>query len=70
MLPLGSAKRSAAIVADRDRKQTPEPNREERRMIRYFAAALAACFVLSSGPAPAQDKITVFWNKAGGPIAR
>ena len=32
-------------------------------MIRYFAAALAACFVLSSGPAPAQDKITVFWNK-------
>jgi multiple sugar transport system substrate-binding protein len=32
-------------------------------MIRYFAATVAACFVLSAGPASAQDKITVFWNK-------
>src|SRR5437588_3315396 len=32
-------------------------------MIRYFAAMVAACFVLSSGPTSAQDKITVFWNK-------
>src|SRR5437762_13904547 len=32
-------------------------------MIRYFAAMVAACFVLSSGPISAQDKITVFWNK-------
>src|SRR5437868_7884971 len=33
------------------------------RMIRYLAATIAACFVLSSGPAPAQEKLTVFWNK-------
>ena len=32
-------------------------------MIRYLAATVAACFVLTSVPASAQDKITVFWNK-------
>src|SRR6476659_4482709 len=32
-------------------------------MIRYFAATVAACFVLSAGPASAQDKLTVFWGK-------
>src|SRR5947207_12627701 len=32
-------------------------------MIRYFAAMVAACFVLTSVPASAQDKIAVFWNK-------
>ena len=32
-------------------------------MIRYFAAAAVACVVAASGPAIAQDKLTVFWGK-------
>src|ERR1041384_6314659 len=41
----------------------PIPNPGGRRMIRYLAATVAACFVFAGGPASAQDKITVFWNK-------
>ena len=32
-------------------------------MYRYLAAAVAAAFLLSGGPASAQDKLTVFWGK-------
>ena len=32
-------------------------------MIPYFAAAAVACVVAASGPAIAQDKLTVFWGK-------
>ena len=32
-------------------------------MQRYFAAAVAAGFLLAGAPASAQDKITVFWGK-------
>src|SRR5215813_13131879 len=34
-----------------------------RRMIRYFAGAVAACALIAAGPACAQDKLTVFWGK-------
>src|SRR5437762_3411635 len=32
-------------------------------MYRYLAGAVAAAFLLSSAPAPAQETLTVFWNK-------
>src|SRR5882757_2732259 len=32
-------------------------------MYRYIAAAVAAGFLMSAGPAPAQEKLTVFWGK-------
>ena len=32
-------------------------------MYRYLAGAVAAAFLLSGGPASAQDKLTVFWGK-------
>src|ERR1041385_7874407 len=44
----------------------PTKNRDSnggRRMIRYFAGAVAACALIAAGPASAQDKLTVFWGK-------
>ena len=32
-------------------------------MYRYLAGAVAAAFLLSSAPASAQEKLTVFWGK-------
>src|SRR5882757_8059650 len=33
------------------------------KMYRYLGGVVAACFLITAGPAPAQEKLTVFWGK-------